>query len=404
MWDAKTKQLVADGKLAVIGIVQEQHAERARLYKQWRQYEFPIAQDAVTQLGLAVVPVPILIDEHGIVMSTRPQPNKIGALVAQKSAPPGTPAPKLTADHRDQILAGREASLQAGGQSVCILGDAYLDAANAGDEPAANIGHAIEAYQSFLKNNAKSKLEGHVHFRLGVAYRMRFDQASSEEQDPNDFTLAAKHWSLALAVNPNQYIWRRRIQQYGPRLDKPYPFYDWVPTALKEIEARGETPVEQTVALAGAEKARPDRRFKANPEQAANPDPDARIELDSEMVRIHPTAVPQSISPGKAVRVHLRLDPLTAMWNNESEDMIVWIEPSEFGTLTQSHWSVPNPKTAESAETRNIEFEFKTGRSAKTSFELEGYALYYICQQKDGQCLYRRQNFTIPITIDSATR
>ena len=51
-----------------------------------------------------------------------------------------------------------------------------------------------------------------------------------------------------LDIDPNQYIWRRRIQQYGPRLDKPYPFYDWgAASAREEIAARGETPVGLTV-------------------------------------------------------------------------------------------------------------------------------------------------------------
>ena len=43
------------------------------------------------------------------------------------------------------------------------------------------------------------------------------------------------------------------MQQYGPRLDKPYPFYDWVETAREEIRARGETPSPLRVEPAGAE-------------------------------------------------------------------------------------------------------------------------------------------------------
>ncbi len=88
MWNEKTKTLVADGKLVVIGVVQEQHAERAKLYKQWKQYEFPIAQDSVTGLGLAVVPVPILLDEQGYVQSSRPKLSNIEALVATKAPLP----------------------------------------------------------------------------------------------------------------------------------------------------------------------------------------------------------------------------------------------------------------------------------------------------------------------------
>ncbi|MFK7770235.1 MAG: hypothetical protein AB8B55_23700, partial [Mariniblastus sp.] len=96
MWNEATKQLVADGKLIVIGVTQEQHAERCRLYKQWQQYDFPIVQDAFTELGLAVVPIPILIDEYGVVIANRMRrPNKISELVSQKTEAPKTTAPKL---------------------------------------------------------------------------------------------------------------------------------------------------------------------------------------------------------------------------------------------------------------------------------------------------------------------
>ena len=66
-----------------------------------------------------------------------------------------------------------------------------------------------------------------LHFRLGVAYRKWFD----EKKDIAFFDQAVEQWGKALAMQPNQYIWRRRIQQYGPRLIKPYPFYDWVEAA-----------------------------------------------------------------------------------------------------------------------------------------------------------------------------
>ena len=404
MWNAKTKQLVADEKLVVIGVVQEQHAERARLYKQWREFDFPIVQDAITELGLAVVPVPVLIDEHGVVMSTRPQPNRIAQTIAQPAKQPAEEAPKLAADYRNQVIADRESLTTGGGAGVCALGDAYLNAALAGQDSVANVTRAIEAYQNCLSNNEKSKLTGHLNFRLGVAYRLKFDIAAEGEQDANDFTVAAKHWSQALAVNPNQYIWRRRIQQYGPRLDKPYPFYDWVAQAQREIKDRGAVPVELEVALAGAELARPDRKFKSSAESESNPDPDSKVTQDTEMVSIHSTAVPQVIAPGQAVRVHVRFDLADVKWNNESEDMVVWIEPSEFGSLTRSHLSFPSPQVAESSEIRNVEFEFKTAKSTTSSFELKGSAFYYVCRDDNGQCVYRRQDFTVPITIDPTAR
>ena len=64
----------------------------------------------------------------------------------------------------------------------------------------------------------------------------------SEHRRDGDAQAGVVRWTEALTANPNQYIWRRRIQQYGPRLDKPYNFYFWVAEARKEIRDRGEEP------------------------------------------------------------------------------------------------------------------------------------------------------------------
>ena len=115
------------------------------------------------------------------------------------------------------------------------------------------IDEAIEAYGQALDLDPG---DGWTHFRLGVALRKRYD---SPHRQPGDFQAAVDAWKGALDIDPNQYIWRRRIQQYGPRLDKPYPFYDWVPQAREEIAARGETPVGLTV-RARAARSSPSRR------------------------------------------------------------------------------------------------------------------------------------------------
>lgn len=62
--------------------------------------------------------------------------------------------------------------------------------------------------------------DGDAHFRLGVCYRMR---SESQHPLPGDFQTAVDHWMTARSLQPNQYIWRRRIEQYGPRraTDRP---------------------------------------------------------------------------------------------------------------------------------------------------------------------------------------
>ena len=120
--------------------------------------------------------------------------------------------------------------------------------------------------------------DGPIHFRLGVAHRARYDSGGRQ---PDDFREAVEHWEAALDADPNNYIWRRRIQQYGPRLEKPYPFYDWVPTARAALEARGEVPPPLVVEPGGAEFAEPTRTFVTSDGALPEPDPDDRICHDS---------------------------------------------------------------------------------------------------------------------------
>lgn len=258
MWNEKTKQLVADGKLVVIGVVQEQHAERARLYKQWKQYDFPIAQDSVTSLGLAVVPVPIMIDEHGYLLSARPRVDEIEKLVALKSKKPEQPAPRLNPRHVTATWLKANAPRESAATG-CVIGDAFLR-----EGTIESIRQAVDCYAESLNAAVAQEneaLKGLALFRLGVACRSLFDSTNEADKDPDDFAKASSNWTQALETNPNQYIWRRRIQQYGPRQSKPYPFYDWVDQARQEIAARGETPIELTVPLSGAEIAQPEKKF-----------------------------------------------------------------------------------------------------------------------------------------------
>ena len=114
-------------------------------------------------------------------------------------------------------------------------------------------------------------------FRLGVAHRMRHESAGRR---PGDFQAAIDAWGRALELDPNQYIWRRRIEQYGPRLTKPYAFYDWVVPAKAEISRRGETPVPLAVEPYGSELAGPVRDVVAEASVPLEPDPKGQIHRD----------------------------------------------------------------------------------------------------------------------------
>ena len=66
-WHEATEQLQADGAIQMVGIIQEQHPDRARLFMQWKEMGWPILVDSYDLLEVPVVPLTLAIDESGII-------------------------------------------------------------------------------------------------------------------------------------------------------------------------------------------------------------------------------------------------------------------------------------------------------------------------------------------------
>ena len=210
----------------------------------------------------------------------------------------------------------------------------------------------------------------------------------------------------AIAIDPNQYIWRRRIQQYGPRLAKPYPFYDWVETAASEIEARGERPPELRTPPSGAEIAQPARHFETDPADVSPPDPKNRVFRDSlGLIKVEVAVIPPRIKPGGSARVYVTLRPdisRKSHWNTEGEPPQLWVdEPPgwqvERRLLTASWGDQP-----ETTEARHLEFEIQSAADAKGNVELAAYALYYVCEDLGDTCRFLRQEIPVTIRVGSS--
>ena len=87
-------------------------------------------------------------------------------------------------------------------------------------------------------------------------------------------------------------------------------------------------------------------------------------------------------------------EEIKAHWNNEVDGLEVWLnEPAECD-LDGEHRSLPNPPQAVSLEERHAEFEIRCDEGAAAGpRSLSGYALYYVCEDVNGTCLYRRLDF-----------
>jgi hypothetical protein len=363
----------------MVGIIQEQHPERARLFMQWKQMDWPVLVDSLNLLELSAVPITLFIDEKGIIRAVAPKPDDVAGFLRTDFS---------SFEAGGSVASGSEETTQAEKWHEEAV-DLFLKGGEA------RVNQAIDLLEKVLLAEPKN---GWASFRLGVAYRSRHD---SEQRRDGDFTKAIEHWNKALEMDPNQYIWRRRIQQYGPRLDKPYSFYDWVNQARKEITERGEEPYPLRVEPSGAEFASSTDDFAPTQTSATEPDPAGRIFRDKEgLVHIEKVTVPGTQSDHfQTWRVHLFFRPnqtKKAHWNNEVDGLTFWVTPPGGLNVDSQYQKLANPPGAVSQETRHLEFEVKADQHAE-SLVLEGYALYYVCEDVDGTCLYRRQDISVEL-------
>jgi hypothetical protein len=386
----RTEALQRDGRIQMMGVIQEQHPDRCRLFMQWKQMGWPVAVDALNRLGFSAVPITFLIDEHGIVRFVNPKPSELEEFLATTYPRPAGLATPPEGAHLEALVPpgddGTSAEWRDHGDALFLWGGP------------ARLSEAIDAFTRAL---ASSPGDGPLHFRLGTAYRRRYD---SPHRRAGDFQKAVDHWTRALEIDPNQYIWRRRLQQYGPRLEKPYPFYGWVDEARRDIRARGDVPVPLVAEPGGAEVAAPEETFATSTTAGKELDPEGRVTRDpGRLIRVEVTLVPPAVAPGGVARAYLVFRPnegARAHWNNEVTPLSVWVEPPPGWEIDRSDLTTTMPPEAVSTEPREVQFEVKAPPQADsgTTF-LPAYALYYVCEDVDGMCLYRRQDIRVPIRL-----
>lgn len=356
MWNTRTKGFVEAGKLRVIGVLEEQHFERAALYAQWQRFDFPMLWDPLNVMDVAVVPIHLLVDGGGVIRYRNPS----------------------EADFKEFMAANYEVSGRGGAGKLGGVG--FL----AGDRLVmeGKLDEALKVYDGM------KDVGGRLHFRRGVVWRMKFDAGG----DPADFGRAVRAWRDAREVDGGQYIWRRRIQQYGPQSDKPYPFYDWVATAEKEVRARGEVPVKLSVNLTASELASPKGEVGV---VLLEKEPDAKGELvlDDGDFEVLPVVLPATDGKKGVYRVHLVMRPKGKFsWNNEGGAMEVWLGE---GDGHVKGFSMPvNAEVATSSEVRDGEFEWVVKEGQK---QISGYVVFHVCEKESGVCTVMRKSFEVAV-------
>ena len=168
VWHNAARDWVKNGKLVLLGVTQEQHAERCRLFAQWQQFDWPILHDPVNVLETAGVPVLVAIDEHGIVRGVKPDVKTFEADFLNKEFRDDDPqAGALVKVPPDLADLKRHAETAKTASAWRALGDALAIWSGP-----ARSAEAVAAYSAAL---AIEPADATTLFRLGVAYRMRFE-------------------------------------------------------------------------------------------------------------------------------------------------------------------------------------------------------------------------------------
>lgn len=357
-WHKKVEQAVAGGELQEFAIAPEQYGDRMALFMQWKEMTFPVLMDPLNILDVDKVPILLLVDESGVIRYRNPSEKNLRQFLAKDYKKENPNQERPTASQREVKAS---AALAQGPDALAA---------------------AIADYQSYCQAHPK---DAKSSFQLGVLLRARYD---SDSQHGKDFQEAILAWSGALALTPSQYIWRRRIQQYGPQLDKPYPFYNWVTEARRVITARGEDPLPLRLEPSGSEMAGPAREAPRRDHEKRYPAEKGTLPDGTIALTLEATLIPHTSKEGSDghFRLHLRATPKDDYhWTSDAQEAQLWLLPSDGEPKFLTSEITPLPPEAETSLQGRVLEASLTGPEARDG---KLALFYYICSDDPPACVY----------------
>lgn len=398
-WHDELTKIAGGNEIQMLGVAIEQHPDRSHLFMTWKGMKWPLLWDPFNLLELPAVPITLILDGDGVIRLMQPKLERAQEIVefTRKSAWDDAGA-------EGRLLPSPVPGIEAMAEPTARNEEAWSDHAVAltlwgGSD---RLDEAVAASESAVASH--DQVQGRTWFRRGVILRKRYDSSRGR---PSDISLAAEAWTNALEADPNNYIWRRRLQQYGPRLSKPYAFYDWIGEARTDIARRGEDVPDLVVEPEGAEYADPSAAAppegRAEGEVPAPPDPRIAADLD-EWINVSTSVIPARVEPGDVARVRLEMAPRDSgevHWNNEAGPGGLWVRAPIDWEVEPTFQEVAVPAQATSDEPRQIAFEVRVPPSAGPGgHTVSAVALYAVCDDETGVCLLRQREVSIPLVVE----
>lgn len=231
-WNKKASQWADRDDVAVIGVAQEQHADRARLLCQWRRVTIPVLHDALNQSGETAAARVYCLDGQAFVRAIDPDAKSLAAFLKKSYRKKSKGIRELMTRAPELKVVQRQAGESRNAAEWRTYGDALFHHGET-----AVLHEAIRTYQTGIQFEP---LDAWSHFRLGVALRTRFDGGERQE---GDLEAAVAAWKEAARLMPGNEIFALRAAQFDATAARAESLYGWVAEARKAVAKRGDTPV-----------------------------------------------------------------------------------------------------------------------------------------------------------------
>ena len=210
MWHEQTRQARQSGNLVLLGVIQEQHPDRCRLFAQWKGFDWPILHDPINLLAARAVPIFVAIDEAGVVIDSNLNTSELADFLARPPNNTEQPAPsvRLATSFDSELVDSSDAGewVEAGDHQLLWGSESQIST-------------VINYYQKAIQLEPDN---GAAQFRLGVALRKRYDTGLAQHED---FQSAVDAWGRARLPSGKPYNRRKAGQNLTGELRLRHPFF-----------------------------------------------------------------------------------------------------------------------------------------------------------------------------------